>query len=236
MLDILRDNWVLLLIGQYPNGPLGGLAMTLILAVSAIAAAFVLGTLIALARTSGIALLYWPATALVYVVRGLPPVMAVFWAYFALPALTGQAIPGFWTLLVALILYESTYLSEIIRAGIQSLPKGQVEAAKALGFGYGRITRDIVLPQVYHTMLPSMVSQFVSTIKETSLGYIIAVQELTFAANQINSQLLTRPFEVFLILAVIYFLVCFTLTSAARFLERRVTRQRNAPALKVQPA
>ena len=85
-------------------------------------------------------------------------------------------------------------------------------------------------------MLPSMVSQFVSTIKETSLGYIIAVQELTFAANQINSQLLTRPFEVFLILAAIYFLVCFTLTSAARFLEHRVARQRNAPALKVQPA
>lgn len=236
MLDILSDNWLLLLIGQYPNGPLGGLAMTLILAVCAIAAAFVIGTLIALARTSGIALLYWPATALVYVVRGLPPVMAVFWAYFALPVLIGQPIPGFWTLLAALILYESTYLSEIIRAGIQSLPKGQVEAAKALGFGYARTTRDIVLPQVYHTMLPSMVSQFVSTIKETSLGYIIAVQELTFAANQINSQLLTRPFEVFLILAVIYFLVCFTLTSAARFLERRVTRQRNAPALKVQPA
>ena len=132
--------------------------------------------------------------------------------------------------------HNNLYLSEIIRAGIQSLPKGQVEAAKALGFGYGRITRDIVLPQVYHTMLPSMVSQFVSTIKETSLGYIIAVQELTFAANQINSQLLTRPFEVFLILAAIYFLVCFTLTSAARFLEHRVARQRNAPALKVQPA
>ncbi|ACL55915.1 amino acid ABC transporter permease [Methylobacterium nodulans] len=236
MLDIARSNWQLLLIGQFPNGPLGGLAMTLILAVSAIAAAFVIGTLIALARTSGHAVLQWPATVLVYVVRGLPPVMAVFWAYFALPALIGRPIPGFWTLLAALILYESAYLSEILRAGIRALPKGQFEASRALGMGYLQTTRDIVLPQVYYTMLPSMVSQFVSTIKETSLGYIIAVQELTFATNQLNSQLLTRPFEVFMLLAVIYFAVCSTLTSGARLLERRTTKLRNAPVLAMEAA
>jgi polar amino acid transport system permease protein len=231
MWEILRANWELLLIGQFPHGPLGGLAMTLILAVSAIAAAFVLGTLIALARTSGSAALSRPAAVLVYLVRGLPPVMAVFWAYFALPALIGRPIPGFWTLLTALILYESAYLSEIIRAGIQSLPKGQFEASRALGMSSAQSTRDIVLPQVYYTMLPSMVSQFVSTIKETSLGYIIAVQELTFAANQINNRMLTKPFEVFLILAAIYFAVCFTLTSVARLIEHRTSRLRNAPAL-----
>ncbi|MBH9710605.1 ABC transporter permease subunit, partial [Burkholderia contaminans] len=101
------------------------------------------------------------------------------------------------------------YLAEIIRAGIQALPPGQQEAGRALGLSYLQTMRRVILPQALYNMLPSMLSQFVSTVKETSLAYVISVQELTYAANQINSVLLTKPFEVFALLALTYFLLNF---------------------------
>ena len=99
-------------------------------------------------------------------------------------------------MVVALVCYESAYLAEIIRAGIQALPSGQQEAGRALGLSYLQTMRRVILPQALN-MLPSMLSQFVSTVKETSLAYVISVQELTYAANQVNSVQLTKPFEVF---------------------------------------
>jgi polar amino acid transport system permease protein len=223
---ILRDYGLLLLVGQYPNGPLGGLALTFILAVLGLALAFPLGVLLALARVSRFRLLYWPATALVYVMRGLPLIMLIFWVYFFLPAIVGRPVSGFSTLLATLVIYEAAYLAEIIRAGIESLPQGQMEAARAVGLTYMQAMRKVVLPQALYNMVPAMLSQFVSTIKETSLGYVISVNELTYAANQVNSALLTKPFPVFAVLAAIYFLLCFSLTQVARHLERRVARRR----------
>jgi polar amino acid transport system permease protein len=115
----------------------------------------------------------------------------------------------------------------VVRAGIQALPKGQVEASRALGLGYWKTNLWVIMPQALYNMVPSLISQFVSIIKETSIGYVISVQELTFAANQINSNLLTRPFPVFLILAITYFAVCFVLTQCAQHLERTITRKRS---------
>ena len=226
VLAILRDYGPLLLIGQYPNGPLGGLAITFVLSVLGIALAFPLGVLLALARISPYRLLYWPATAVVYVMRGVPLIMVIFWVYFFLPALLGRPVSGFTTMLVTLVVYQAAYLAEIIRAGIESLPKGQAEAARAVGLSYLQAMRLVILPQALYNMVPAMLSQFVSTIKETSLGYVISVNELTFAANQVNSTLLTKPFPVFLILSLIYFTLCFTLTQAARRMEQRIARRR----------
>ena len=101
-----------------------------------------------------------------------------------------------------------------------------MEAARALGHSHLGAMRLVILPQALFNMLPSMLSQFVSTIKETTLGYVINVPELTFAANQINNQLLTKPFQVFFILAVISFVVCWSLTRAATALERRIAVRR----------
>jgi polar amino acid transport system permease protein len=223
---ILHDYGLLLLVGQYPNGPLGGLALTFILAVLGIALAFPLGVGLALARVSRFRLLYWPATALVYVMRGLPLIMVIFWVYFFLPALLGRPVSGFSTMLATLVIYEAAYLAEIVRAGIESLPRGQMEAARAVGLSYTQAMRKVVLPQALYNMVPAMLSQFVSTIKETSLGYVISVNELTFSAGQVNSTLLTKPFPVYAVLAAIYFLLCFSLTQVARWLERRVARRR----------
>ena len=227
---ILRDNWLLLLIGQYPSGPLGGIAITLILSVLGILLAFPLSVLLALARISPWRLLRWPATALVYVVRGVPLLMVILWVYFLVPLMIGRNVSGFTTMLCTLVIYEGAYLSEVVRAGIQALPRGQMEAARALGHSYLGAMWSVILPQALYNMLPSILSQFVSTIKETTLGYVINVPELTFAANQINNQLLTKPFQVFFILAVIYFVVCWSLTQAATALERRIAARRAGPA------
>ncbi|MCG2594778.1 amino acid ABC transporter permease [Ramlibacter sp. XY19] len=234
---ILREYGLLLLVGQYPNGPLGGLALTVILAVLGVLLAFPLGVVLALARISRFPWLYWPATALVYVMRGVPLLMLIFWVYFFLPVLVGRPVSGFSTMLATLVIYEAAYLAEIVRAGIESLPRGQMEAARAVGLTYWQAMRRVVLPQAIYNMVPAMLSQFVSTIKETSLGYVISVNELTFSASQVNSSLLTKPFPVYAVLAVIYFLLCFSLTQVARHLERRVARRRagvagtgNAPA------
>jgi polar amino acid transport system permease protein len=227
--EILRDNWLLILIGQYPNGPLGGIACTLILSVLGIALAFPLSVLLALARLAPWRLLSWPATALVYAARGVPLLMVILWVYFLVPLLIGHNVSGFVTMLCTLVLYEGAYLAEVVRAGIEALPKGQMEAARALGHSHLGAMRLVILPQALFNMLPSMLSQFVSTIKETTLGYVINVPELTFAANQINNQLLTKPFQVFFILAVIYFIVCWSLTQAANLLERRIEARRAGP-------
>jgi polar amino acid transport system permease protein len=236
MLQILEDNWLLFLIGQYPHGPIGGLAMTMFMATLGLALSFPLAIMLALARLSSYRWLRGPATAIVHVVRGLPLIMFIFWTYFVSPLVIGRAVGGVETLVIALVFYEASYLSEIIRAGIEGLPRGQFEAAKALGLGYYPTMFKVVLPQALHNMLPSMVSQFVSTIKETSLGYVISAHEVTFAASQVNNLLMTKPFEVYGLLALTYFALCFTLTSVARWLERRISAERGGGVVTVQPA
>ena len=226
ILFILREYGVLLLVGQYPNGPLGGLAITLALSVLGLALAFPLGVAIALARMSASGWLRFPAAAVVYVVRGVPLLMFIFWVYFFVPVITGRTVSGFTTMVITLVIYQAAYLAEIVRAGIEGLPSGPTEAARAVGLNYCQTMTKVVLPQALYNMVPALVSQFVSTIKETSLGYVISVNEVTFAANQINSSLMTQPFQVYFVLAAIYFCLCFSLTRLARWLERRITRRR----------
>lgn len=226
MLDILTQNAHFLLLGQYPSGPIGGLALTLILALLGLAFAVPLSLLLALCRVSPYKVLSVPSTVLVYIVRGVPLVMLVFWSYFLVPGLIGHLVSAFTTLVVTLVIYQAAYLSEIVRAGIESLPKGQTESARSLGMSYGSTMCHVILPQALYNMLPSILSQCVSTVKDTSIGYVISVQELTFSAQQINASLLTRPFQVFLILALVYFAVCYTLTRCVQGVERRISRRR----------
>lgn len=235
MLDIIQNYWLLFLVGSYPNGPLGGVAATLLLSLIGIGLAFPLSVLIALAQLSTCKWLRYPANAMRYVIRSIPLVMLIFGTYFIVPLILGRPVAGFTTMAVTLVIFQAVYLAEIVRTGIESLPKGQSEAAAALGMGYWTRTRKIILPQALTNMLPSMVGQFVTTIKDTSLGYVIGVNELTYAANQVNSSLITEPFSVFLVLSVVYFVICFTLTQSARVLEARLER-RSARSVPTAPA
>jgi polar amino acid transport system permease protein len=219
MTESLATYGLYFLIGQFPNGPLGGLALTLLLGSCALVLALPLGVLLALARISRWRALRWPVTAVVYVVRGTPLLMVVFWAYFFLPALTGRKTGQFTTMLVALAVFNGAYLAEVVRAGIQGIPRGQSEAARSLGLSYVQTLRRILLPQALRNMLPSLVNQLVTTIKETSLGYIIGLQEVAFIASQVNSQVIVHPVAIYATLALTFFALCFGLSRLARRLE-----------------
>jgi polar amino acid transport system permease protein len=223
---ILHDNIMLLLMGQYPNGPLGGLLCTLLISVLAVLLAFPLGVLLGVARLSSWRWLSRVTAVWVYVLRGIPLMMVVFWTYFCLPLLIGHDISGFATMLCTLVIYESAYIAEIIRGGIEALPQGQYEASRALGMGHIKALRLVILPQAIFNMLPSLVSQLVSIIKDSTLGYVINVPELTYAANQVSNQLLTKPFQVFAIVALSYYFICFSLTWFANKLEKQIASKR----------
>ncbi|MFZ3141214.1 amino acid ABC transporter permease [Polaromonas sp.] len=233
MLELIDTYWLYFLVGQYPKGPLGGLALTLMLAALGLVLALPLGVVLGLARMSPYRLLRWPVSALVFVVRGTPLLMVVFWAYFFLPSLTGHKTDQFSTMLIALVVFDAAYLAEIVRAGIQGLPRGQTEAARSLGLGYFRTLRLVLLPQALRHMLPSLINQFVSTIKETSLGYIIGLNEVSFIASQINTQVFTKPAQVYLTLGLTYFILCFGLSRLAYWLERSLSQR---PVSHPQPA
>jgi polar amino acid transport system permease protein len=226
MIDILSQYGLLLLVGQYPDGPLGGVALTLVMSMSALLLAFPVALAVALARTSPILAIRRAASVYVTAVRGLPLLLIIFWAYFVLPLVTGLNSSASVTVVCALVIYEGAYLGEAIRAALEALPKGQTEASRSLGMSYRMTVTKVIVPQALFNCLPSMMNQFVLIVKNTSLAYIIGSQEVTFSASSINSQLLTKPFEVYFILAAVYFILCFSLSRLAKIVENRVVRKR----------
>ncbi|OZI60802.1 amino acid ABC transporter permease [Bordetella genomosp. 11] len=233
MLEIIHKYGMLLLIGSWPHGHLGGIAGTLILAGLGLTLSFPVALLLGLARTSSWRWIRWPANAWVYGLRGIPLVMIIFWAYYLLPLLIGDAISPFATACSAIVVYEAAFMAEIVRAGIQGLPTGQTEAARAVGLTYAQSMIHVILPQALVNMLPSIVNQFISTIKATSIVYVIGVQEATFAAQEINSVEMTHALYTYLLLACIYFTLCYGLSFATAAVERHFRRRQSvrAPAL-----
>jgi len=225
MLELIDTYWLYFLVGQYPDGPLGGLVLTILLSGAALVLAMPLGLMLGIARVSSRRAISLPVGAFVQLVRAVPLLLVLFWVYFFLPAVTGVKTSQAMTMLIVLVVFDSVYLAEIVAAGIRALPKGQLESARSLGLGYGQALRHVVLPQTLRHGLPSIVNQLVSTIKATSLGYIIGLSEVSFIATQINTLVFTRSVEVYLILALTYFLLCFGLSRLAFLLERRLQRR-----------
>jgi len=225
MLELIDTYWVYFLVGQYPDGPLGGLVLTILLSGAALLLAMPLGLMLGIARVSRRRAISLPVGAFVQLVRAVPLLLVLFWVYFFLPAVTGVKTSQAMTMLIVLVVFDSVYLAEIVAAGIRALPKGQLESARSLGLSYGQALRHVVLPQTLRHGLPSIVNQLVSTIKATSLGYIIGLSEVSFIATQINTLVFTRAVEVYLILALTYFVLCFGLSRLAFLLERRLQRR-----------
>ncbi|MBD8626912.1 MAG: amino acid ABC transporter permease [Massilia sp.] len=225
MLELIDTYWLYFLVGQYPDGPLGGLVLTILLSGAALLLAMPLGLMLGIARVSRRRAISLPVGGFVQLVRAVPLLLVLFWVYFFLPAVTGVKTSQAMTMLIVLVVFDSVYLAEIVAAGIRALPKGQLESARSLGLGYGQALRHVVLPQTLRHGLPSIVNQLVSTIKATSLGYIIGLSEVSFIATQINTLVFTRSVEVYLILALTYFILCFGLSRLAFLLERRLQRR-----------
>ncbi|WP_193090456.1 amino acid ABC transporter permease [Advenella sp. FME57] len=226
MYDFIDTYGMMFLVGSWPGGPIGGFAGTLILAALSLAAAFPIALLIGTGRTCEIKIIRALSTIWVYVFRSIPLIMIIFWAYFLLPTIMETEIPPFWTAVSAIVIYESAFLAEIIRGGLQALPAGQVEAARAMGLGYFQTLFTIQMPQALTSMIPSLLNQFVSTIKATSIVYIIGVNEAAFSAQQINSIELTGTLRTYLVLALFYFLICALLSRLAKVLEAHLNAKR----------
>jgi polar amino acid transport system permease protein len=194
---------------------------TLRLAIPSIVLGFILGIFIGLARLSPRAWIRIPATLYVEFFRGVPLVMVIFWIWFIIPILLRTKIPEFGVALTAFVIFEAAYLAEIVRAGIQSVPRGQVEAATALALRPSATMRFVVLPQALKNMIPSLVTQFIVLFKDTSLASIIGFMDLTKAAQVVNNREI-RPFELYLFIAVVYWLCTYSMSRYARSLEKRL--------------
>ncbi len=221
-LSVITDNFTYFMVGRFPHGPLGGLGLTVYLAVTACILSFIGGLILGLLSLSRHRIVRYPTLAVINFLRSMPLLMVIFWMYFLLPALFGT-IPETQTVIVALTVFEAAYMSRIVTAGVEGIPKGQMEAAIASGLTHTQAMIYVVLPQGLRNMIPSFVNQFVSLIKDTSLAFIVGVSELTHVATQINNRDMTHPMEIFLFIAIIYFFLCFAFTSLSRWLERRLT-------------
>lgn len=193
-----------------------------IAAVLAMALSLVIGTLLAVARISSTRTWRWAVVGFVELFRGLPVVVAIFFAYTVLPEV-GLGLPLLWYLVIGLTAYNSVIIAEIVRSGVASLPRGQAEAAAAVGLTGGQSLRLIQLPQAFRVMLPALISQLVVIFKDTSLGFIIGYEE-SVRFVRIAIQSLDNPLQLFFTLAVIFIVVNYLLERLAVWTERRLSR------------
>lgn len=220
--NVIRENLLYFMIGRYPHGPLGGVALSFYLAVVSLVLSFLGGLILGLLSISHNHVVKWVSLTFINAVRGMPLLMVIFWMYFLWPAMMGRPMPESQTVILALTFFTSAYMSQIVRAGIQGIPKGQTEAAISTGLTPRQAMMYIVLPQGLRNMIPSFVNQFVSMIKDTSLAFIVGVDELTHVATQVNNRTLLFPTEIFLFIAVVYFVFCYAFTSLSRWMEKRL--------------
>lgn len=208
-----------------------GLLTTLQAAALAMALALTLGTLLALARLARTFLVRLPAVLFVEFFRGLPLYVLILFCGFGLPDV-GVDISKFQALVLGLTLYNSAILGEVFRAGILSLDRGQTEASFAVGLGYWQAMLLVVVPQAFRRMVPAIVSQLVTLLKDTSLGFVILVEELLRRA-QLTGEFFGNPLQAYLVAAVMYILVNYSLSRLARRLEIRQRRRYRAGAIQV---
>jgi glutamate transport system permease protein len=194
---------------------------------------------LAAGRRSENGVVRWPATALVEFFRGVPLLILIFFFYYG-SLEYGLGLSPMWAVVLGLTLYNGSVLAEIIRAGIAAVPRGQSEAALAIGLTRGQVLRQVLLPQAVRTMLPSIISQLVVLLKDTALGFIVTYNELLYVAKQIGGRggAFNFPYVVtYLIVAVIYIATCVALSLLASWLERRSRRSpRGAPPAEELPA
>jgi len=218
--SVIVSNWKFLIVqGLIGLGPfIGG---TLRLAIPAIALGFALGIFVGLARLAQAPWIRLPATAYVELFRGVPLVMVIFWIWFIIPQLLRLPIPEYGVALTAFVIFEAAYFGEIVRAGVQSVPRGQVEAATALGMTTTKTMTYVILPQALRNMVPSLVTQMIVLFKDTSLASIIGYVDLPKAPQIVNNREI-KPFELYLFIAVVYWICTYSMSRYARYLEKRL--------------
>jgi len=198
-----------------------GLVFSLWLTVVATAGGVLLGTVLALMRLSGKPYLEWPAAAYVNTMRSIPLVMVLLWFFLLIPFAIGRPIGAEMSAVITFIAFEAAYFSEIVRAGIQSISRGQVNAGFALGLTYRQNMQQIILPQAFRNMLPVFLTQTIILFQDTSLVYAIGAYDMLKGFETMGKNL-GRPVEAYLLAAVVYFLMCLGLSYLVRKVQARV--------------
>jgi general L-amino acid transport system permease protein len=226
-------SWILMFGGVFglryvETGLWGGIPVTLILSVVALAAAFPLAILLALGRRSNLPVIKALCVGFIELIRGVPLISLLIMASVMLPLFLpdGVTIDKFLRALVAFSLFAAAYLAEVIRGGLQAIPKGQYEAADALGLGYRMKTQLIILPQALRLVIPPLVNTFIGFFKDTSLVYIIGIYDFLTAGESAVKDPAWRGFanETYLFLALVYFIFCFSMSRYSQYLERDLNK------------
>ena len=196
-----------------------GLKLTFLLTFLAITGGLFLGVLLALARLSNIKILSFTAASYVNFFRSMPLILVIFWFYFLVPYIVGRPVGGFYSVLVAFTLFEAAYYCEIMRAGIQSVKQGQMQAGQALGLSYKQNMQFVVLPQAFRNMTPILLTQAVILFQDTSLVYVVGLHDFLVNAEIVASRE-NRLIEMFSTVAVVYFILCLAFSLSIRKLQR----------------
>jgi len=215
-LDYTFLNW-----GVVSSFILKGLAFSVQLTLIAMLGGIALGTVLALMRLSGKPWLVLPAAAYVNTLRSIPLVMVILWFFLLIPLLIGRPLGAELSAIVTFTVFEAAYYSEIMRAGIQSVPRGQEYAGYAVGMTYAQTMKLIVLPQAFRNMLPVLLTQTIILFQDTSLVYAIGAYDL-LKGFEVAGKNFNRPVEMYLLAAVVYFAICFSLSMLVRRLQRKI--------------
>ncbi|MFJ7638806.1 amino acid ABC transporter permease [Peribacillus sp. NPDC097264] len=200
---------------------LQGLQVTLYIFVIAIILGFLIGLVVAMLRLAPLKILNWIAKIYVDAIRGTPFIVQLFFIYFGINSLQWISLNNTTAGIITVAINAGAYFAEIIRAGIQSIDKGQTEAARSIGFTSPQTMRYIVLPQAFRRMLPTITNQSIISLKDTSLLSIIGIADLT-QQGQIQASATFEAFKIWLTVGVVYFIIIYLLTLLANFIERRV--------------
>ena len=203
--------------GFVVKGAIFSVQLTLVAMVGGI----LLGTVLALMRLSGRPWLAVPAAAYVNTLRSIPLVMVILWFFLLIPLLIGRPLGAELSAIITFTVFEAAYYSEIMRAGIQSVPRGQVSAGYAVGMNYAQTMQLIVLPQAFRNMLPVLLTQTIILFQDTSLVYAIGAYDL-LKGFEVAGKNFNRPVETYLVAAAVYFVVCFSLSMLVRRLQKKI--------------
>lgn len=215
-LDFSFYNWDLI-----TNFVLKGLYFSLMLTVVATIGGVLLGTVLALMRLSGQKWLQVPATIYVNGMRSIPLVMVILWFFLLMPAIIGRPIGAELSAVITFVAFEAAYFSEIMRAGIQSVSRGQVFAGEAMGMTYGQNLRFVILPQALRNMLPVLLTQTIILFQDTLLVYAIGAYDM-LKGFEVAGKNFGRPIEAYLAAAVVYFVMCFALSWSVKRLHQKI--------------
>ena len=219
--DVISRSWVYLF--------QTGMVFTLKLTALAMVGGIVLGTVLALMRLSGNRIISGVASSYVNLIRSIPLVLVIFWFYFLVPYIAAWVIGAnepvkvgaFSSALITFIMFEAAYYCEIMRSGIQSIPRGQVWAGQALGMNYRQTMGSIVLPQAFRNMIPVLLTQTIVLFQDVSLVYVLSIPDFVGAASKI-AQRDGRLVEMYVFVAVVYFVLCYALSFLVKRLQKRV--------------